>query len=148
MEDESSATAIAVQETTCDPEIETCYEYETVVDQGDVLPTIWIGLAALLKAIMPVILRYAAADSDVTATTSDLYPSAFGVWWIGNIIVWGLLTLLWPITYFSITVIIDFYLAATWWGGYWGGIGLASLAAILLLVSATQDSNAWTYFIV
>ena len=112
------------------------------------MPTIWIGLAALLKAILPVILRYTAADSGITASSSSLYSSAFAVWWIGNIIIWGLLTVLWPITYFSITVITDFYLMVTWYGGFFGGIGLAALSAILLLISATQDSAAWTYWII
>lgn len=141
MEDQS-ATA------ECDPEIEACYEYSVVLEQGSIMPTIWIGLAALLKAILPVIFRYTAADSGITASSSSLYSPAFAVWWIGNIIIWGLLTVLWPITYFSITVITDFYLMVTWYGGFFGGIGLAALSAILLLISATQDSAAWTYWII
>ncbi len=109
MEEESAVMVMEDQSATaeCDPEIEACYEYSTVIEQGSIMPTIWIGLAALLKAILPVIFRYTAADSGITASSSSLYSSAFAVWWIGNIIIWGLLTVLWPITYFSITVITD-----------------------------------------
>ena len=58
----------------------------------------------------------------------------------------GLLGLLWSISYFEITVVEQFYLAFWESAGIYGGYGLAVLTILLFLVGAFSDSEAWTYF--
>ena len=78
---------------SCDPLIDECVlvSTETIYDYGSRSASVWIGVIALVKALTPLILN-------LTATPSSPNYATYG-WWVGNLLVYGVLSLLWPWTY-------------------------------------------------
>ena len=114
--------------------------------RGSILPTIWIGIVVLLKAILPIIYRYAIVKTEVTNSSNTLYKVTWGIWVYSYLALYGLLMILWPITYFNVKVIDNFYIAVHWWGGVWGGVGLYALIVILFLAAAAMTGGSWLWF--
>ena len=75
---------------TCNPDIENCESARTLVDSGSYEATIGLGVIALLKFVVPIFLKQSSSTS--------IY--AMSVWYISNSLIWGLLTTLWPLSYF------------------------------------------------
>ena len=100
----------------------------------------------LLNTILPIIYRYAIVSTEVTSSLNVFYSITWGIWVYSYLLLYGLLLLLWPITYFNVRVITDFYLVAHWWGGVWGGIALYGFIAFFFLISALTGGS-WLWFL-
>ena len=48
---------------SCDPRIEECYRTVTEVVQGPASAATYLGLLALIKAVLPIVLRYVVASN-------------------------------------------------------------------------------------
>ena len=58
-----------------------------------------LGLIATIKAFLPYTLRLVIVDPTSKPT---FYVYAWTLWTNGNAIIWGTLSILWPVTYFNI----------------------------------------------
>ena len=95
---------------SCDPRIEECFRTVTEVVQGPASAATYLGLIALTKAVLPIVLRYVVASSQISSSSSSIYKAAWGLYWtIGGVFIYGFLSLLWPFSYMP-SVITNFYL--------------------------------------
>ena len=133
----------AVEE--CNPDIEACDADEKMMstEQPDIMPTVYLGLIHVAKGFFPLLFRFSMASSSIESTSSSLYKTAWFFWWVLNLLVFGILGLLWPLSYSGIAV--EFYLFASRDIAIYGGMGLGGLAFLLMLFSAFSESSAWLY---
>ena len=124
----------------CDPNIELCYDILFVPYPVSIKSTVWLGMIALIRSVLPVILYNVAEAKD---SSSSIYTNAWKFWLATNSLIFGFLTLLWPMTYFEI--LIDFYLAYWSMAGISVSIGLTILSALLFVYGSTKDSDGWMY---
>ena len=138
---------VAEEGQSCDPAIEECEAEENVTDlskeRPDSMPALYIGIVAVLKGLVPLMMRLLVAGDGLAKTTSSLYPTAMLIWWLGNLFVWGTLSILWPLSYSDI--LVSEYLMLTLYGGLWIGAVLAVVNTIMMLVSTMQDNAAALY---
>ena len=106
------------------------------------MPTIYLGVVAILKALLPMMLKFVATDS--SAQMTGLWnPGAGLLWWIGNLLVWFPLTIMWPLTYSG--TLVTPYLFLTHNFGIWGGAILALINAITFGSAIGKDTKASLY---
>ena len=119
--------------SSCDPSVEVCEVAKVAETEPDIMPTIYLGVIALLKALVPAILRFYVADSNISMTKSSIYPTAWTLLCVGNAIMWGILSIMWPLSYL-VDAIVNFYLLLTQYGGVYAGAVLALVHIVLFLV--------------
>merc|ERR1712187_97333 len=133
----------------CNPEVEECNTILLEENYGSSSAALALGVVAALKTLTPLILRYTAASSSVTSSSAQTTAYAWAGWVYGNLLIYGILMILWPLTYFQIEVLYSFYL--TWYdvaGINIGAILLFTAIVALFLASAINDSAQWAYFAV
>ena len=64
-----------------------------------------------------------------------MFGITYDLMWPLHIIIWGFMLLLWPLTYLSIQLFIDFYTSYWVYMGKWAGTCLAGLIELLFLIS-------------
>ena len=112
-------------------------------EQPDIMPTLYLGLIHVAKGFFPLMFRFTMASSGIESTSSSLYKTAWFVWWVLNLLIFGVAALLWPLSYSGIA--LDFYLLLSRDVAIYGGMGLAGLSFLLMLFSAFSESAAWLY---
>ena len=113
---------------------------------GELEPTYWLGAATAVRAIIPIALRYTIASESYEKSNSNLYQVAWTSWYLLNSVVYGFLTLIWPVSYFHITVLTDFYLSISQVVGIEYTVFVIGTVSALFLLGAMHDSSAWIYF--
>ena len=130
----------------CNPQIEECPVPSNLsIVEGDLNSTLIIGFVALFQAILPLLLRFNAASTTISDSSSSIYQFAWSGWWIGNMFIWGFLTFLWPLTYMQIHVIYSFYLQYYQIMGIYGGVALTGIVGAMFLYSVLAQSADATY---
>ena len=106
----------SLEPKTCDPDIEVCEAApeEALADpmmapaeRPDPMATYILGMVAVLKALVPMTLKLTASDTSAKMT-SIWNPAAGLLWWVGNLLVWLPLMIMWPLTYSG--TLVDPYL--------------------------------------
>ena len=131
----------------CDSTIEVCTRLVEHIVKGEIEPTIWLGILALLKTVTPAILRAFFVEEQNSEST--FYKYGWAIWQISNMIIFGFILLLWPMSYYQITVLTDFYLAlfeTATLSDY--ALGFIAIISLGFLTGAYEDGNlsAWVWF--
>ena len=130
-------------EVVCDPEIEDCSSLEkTTAERPDSAPALYIGIIAVLKSLIPLLLKLTASD-DSAKMTAIWNPGAGLLWWLGNFLVWFPLMVMWPLT--NSGTLVDIYLLLTLNLGLYGGAVLALINALSFVSAMGKDSKAGFY---
>ena len=135
---------------TCNPSIEQCPSSSSIFEveepAGEFRATVALGVIALINTILPIVMTKGTLGTTISTSLSMTFQYAMSFWRLGNMAIWGLLTMLWPLTYFNIDVVYDFYLTYYKVAGIDVVAWLTGFNTILLLVGANEDSDAWLYF--
>ena len=126
----------------CNSQIEDCENTRVLVDSGNFNATLILGAIATFKFIFPILMN----STQNTSTSTGLYAYGWSSWQFGNGLVWGFLLLLWPLTYFKISVLTGLYIAVFATAGIIGGYVLALLTTVLFVGAGTDvdaDSYIW-----
>ena len=116
-----------------------------MLKQGSLGATILLGLIATIKAFLPYTLRLVLMDPTSQPT---YYEYAWTIWTYSNPIIWGILSILWPLTYLDIRFFQNFY---TW---YYKSMGIIVGYMLTIAISglffwpAYQQDISWNYFII
>ena len=113
---------------------------EDVYETGSSSAALLLGIFALLKFTVPLGLYFAVGSS----SSSSL---AWLFWFGANSTVWGLLTILWLLTYVS-AGIASFYMLYYELGGIYGGWAIFFIGLSLMILAFTSDSSMLTYLII
>ena len=80
------------------------------------------------------------------SSSSVLYHYTWAAWVYSDILIYGIFLMsLWPLTYFHIPIVINFYLTFYKNAGLWGGASLYLILASTFLISAFSDGS-WLWF--
>ena len=99
-----------------------------------------LGVFALLKFAVPLSLYFAIGSK----SSSSL---AWLFWFGANSTVWGLLTILWTLTYVS-SGLASFYMLYYELGGIYGGWAIFVIGLSLMILAFTSDSSMLTWLII
>ena len=113
---------------------------------GELEPTLWLGAIVFAKTVVPATLRTIVYDEE--SNKSSMYKYAWAVWQISNMIIFGFLTILWPMTYYHITALTNFFLALfklSTLSNY--AKGAISISSLLFLFSAIGEGS-WIWLFI
>mmetsp|Transcript_9668 Transcript_9668/g.13190 ORF Transcript_9668/g.13190 Transcript_9668/m.13190 type:complete len:120 (+) Transcript_9668:304-663(+) len=90
-----------------------------------------------------MLMRITIASDGISKTTASFYKTAWLIWWVGNLLIWGILAFLWPFSYNGIG--LEAYLFLWKDIALLGGYILAGVNFLFMLISAFSESKAWLY---
>ena len=114
----------------------------TPTEKPDAMATYILGAVAVLKALVPVLMKLIASSDDAKMTAISSSNAGL-LWWVGNFMFWAPLAVMWPLTYGGTSV--DLYLMLTLYLGLYGGALLALVNAIIFAIS---DSSKATLYLI